>query len=306
MYLRCTSRMHFFLIMEMVEFPYPNCNSLWTHLHMALLESVHYTKHFLNESLRSLRFRFLPMKTNLLVRVSPGAQGLPWPVADDPIPSIMWTPWKTCRWGLPWIARSPFERKISFPNSWRSVESHISNMSMSHSPSHSMPTLWTDSSCWWSWSGFKNSGSISIILSNSKARISKISWRGTRDCVVSKIDAGVLMALIRFFTASSSFGHTRSNLLRMIRSANAICSTDSFSTPSSFSSSKCWRICFASTTVIIPSSLVLAYNAKEECVGFGFCSDQQGRLNDLAQFYIPVGIRQRKMFEQLVQGRPDQ
>lgn len=97
MYLRCTSRMHFFLIMEMVEFPYPNCNSLWTHLHMALLESVHYTKHFLNESLRSLRFRFLPMKTNLLVRVSPGAQGLPWPVADDPIPSIMWTPWKTCR-----------------------------------------------------------------------------------------------------------------------------------------------------------------------------------------------------------------
>mmetsp|Transcript_86844 Transcript_86844/g.137034 ORF Transcript_86844/g.137034 Transcript_86844/m.137034 type:complete len:223 (+) Transcript_86844:663-1331(+) len=38
-----------------------------------------------------------------------------------------------------------------------------------------------------------------------------------------------------------------------MRSAKAICSTASFSTPSGFSSSRCWMICFASTSVRIPS-----------------------------------------------------
>mmetsp|Transcript_57622 Transcript_57622/g.137012 ORF Transcript_57622/g.137012 Transcript_57622/m.137012 type:complete len:226 (+) Transcript_57622:504-1181(+) len=47
---------------------------------------------------------------------------------------------------------------------------------------------------------------------------------------------------------------TRSHLLRMMRSAKATCSTASFSTPSGFSSSRCWMMCLASTSVRMPSS----------------------------------------------------
>mmetsp|Transcript_7256 Transcript_7256/g.11842 ORF Transcript_7256/g.11842 Transcript_7256/m.11842 type:complete len:234 (+) Transcript_7256:533-1234(+) len=62
-----------------------------------------------------------------------------------------------------------------------------------------------------------------------------------------------LMARIRFSTSTSSSSFTRSVLFRMMRSAKAICSTASFSTPSGFSSSRCWMMCFASTRVRIPS-----------------------------------------------------
>mmetsp|Transcript_51193 Transcript_51193/g.111549 ORF Transcript_51193/g.111549 Transcript_51193/m.111549 type:complete len:206 (-) Transcript_51193:240-857(-) len=51
---------------------------------------------------------------------------------------------------------------------------------------------------------------------------------------------------------------TRSHLFRMMRSANAICSMDSFSAPSGFSSSRCCTMCAASTTVMIPSRRYLA------------------------------------------------
>mmetsp|Transcript_68829 Transcript_68829/g.202036 ORF Transcript_68829/g.202036 Transcript_68829/m.202036 type:complete len:281 (-) Transcript_68829:1-843(-) len=61
---------------------------------------------------------------------------------------------------------------------------------------------------------------------------------------------------------------TRSHLFRMMRSANAICSMDSFSAPSGFSSSRCCSTCAASTTVMIPSRRYLAWmssSAKKVC-----------------------------------------
>merc|ERR1712136_594418 len=45
---------------------------------------------------------------------------------------------------------------------------------------------------------------------------------------------------------------SKSHLFRIILSAKANCSTDSFSAPSGFSSSRCDSTCAASTTVIIP------------------------------------------------------
>mmetsp|Transcript_48393 Transcript_48393/g.90670 ORF Transcript_48393/g.90670 Transcript_48393/m.90670 type:complete len:204 (-) Transcript_48393:16-627(-) len=67
------------------------------------------------------------------------------------------------------------------------------------------------------------------------------------------------MALILASMASSSAASlTRSTLFSKIRSANATCSTASFSTPSGFSSSKCCTMCLASTTVQMPSSLYIS------------------------------------------------
>mmetsp|Transcript_99058 Transcript_99058/g.174757 ORF Transcript_99058/g.174757 Transcript_99058/m.174757 type:complete len:238 (-) Transcript_99058:398-1111(-) len=62
-----------------------------------------------------------------------------------------------------------------------------------------------------------------------------------------------LIMRILFSTSSSVGSSTKSVLLRMIRSAKAICSTASFSTPSGFSSSRCSMTCFASTSVRMPS-----------------------------------------------------
>ena len=76
------------------------------------------------------------------------------------------------------------------------------------------------------------------------------------------------MDLILVSTSPSSSSETRSILLSMMRSAKANCSTASFSTPSGFSSSTCWTMCLASTTVMMPSSLyrsVIFSSTKNVC-----------------------------------------
>ena len=67
-----------------------------------------------------------------------------------------------------------------------------------------------------------------------------------------------MIDLILLSTSPSSSSETRSILFNIILSAKASCSTDSFSTPSGFSSSTCCVMCLASATVIIPSSLYLS------------------------------------------------
>mmetsp|Transcript_150097 Transcript_150097/g.418194 ORF Transcript_150097/g.418194 Transcript_150097/m.418194 type:complete len:238 (-) Transcript_150097:348-1061(-) len=62
-----------------------------------------------------------------------------------------------------------------------------------------------------------------------------------------------LIIWIRFSTSTNAASSTRSHLFKRIRSANATCSTASFSTPSGFSSSRCAMMCLASTTVRMPS-----------------------------------------------------
>mmetsp|Transcript_63581 Transcript_63581/g.168438 ORF Transcript_63581/g.168438 Transcript_63581/m.168438 type:complete len:203 (+) Transcript_63581:637-1245(+) len=61
---------------------------------------------------------------------------------------------------------------------------------------------------------------------------------------------------------------SKSHLFRIILSAKANCSTDSFSAPSGFSSSRCDSTCAASTTVIIPSRryiFLISSSTKKVC-----------------------------------------
>mmetsp|Transcript_48631 Transcript_48631/g.93009 ORF Transcript_48631/g.93009 Transcript_48631/m.93009 type:complete len:239 (-) Transcript_48631:103-819(-) len=122
------------------------------------------------------------------------------------------------------------------------------------SPSTWMPTDVTVESCWCSLSSSRKVGSISITLLRSKAPTPRIRSGATLDCEVSMISANALMLRSFASTVAFIFPLTRSTLFRRILSANATCSTDSFSTPSGFFSSRWARICFASTTVIIASS----------------------------------------------------
>mmetsp|Transcript_91666 Transcript_91666/g.245890 ORF Transcript_91666/g.245890 Transcript_91666/m.245890 type:complete len:215 (+) Transcript_91666:625-1269(+) len=116
-----------------------------------------------------------------------------------------------------------------------------------------MPTDETRLSCWWSWLSSKNASSISMILSREKPRMPRTKSISTSLFVVRLMGTVALMARILFSTSTSVASSTRSHLFKRIRSANAICSTASFSTPSGFSSSRCWMTCAASTSVRIPS-----------------------------------------------------
>mmetsp|Transcript_73987 Transcript_73987/g.211275 ORF Transcript_73987/g.211275 Transcript_73987/m.211275 type:complete len:248 (-) Transcript_73987:6-749(-) len=127
---------------------------------------------------------------------------------------------------------------------------------MSTSPATSIPKLETDSSCSCSASVLRNSGSISSVRFRLKAFKFNTFSAETLDCVVRMIGAKAFIVRSRVSTLlrSSSLG-TKSILLRMRRSANATCSTLSFSAPSGFSSSRCCSMWFASTSVTMPSSL---------------------------------------------------
>mmetsp|Transcript_78410 Transcript_78410/g.208156 ORF Transcript_78410/g.208156 Transcript_78410/m.208156 type:complete len:216 (-) Transcript_78410:26-673(-) len=117
-----------------------------------------------------------------------------------------------------------------------------------------MPTDETRLSCWWSWLSSKNASSISMILSREKPRMPKMKSISTSLFVHRLIGTFALMARIRVSTSTSpASSSTRSHLFSRMRSAKAICSTASFSTPSGFSSSRCWMTCAASTSVRIPS-----------------------------------------------------
>mmetsp|Transcript_30604 Transcript_30604/g.94635 ORF Transcript_30604/g.94635 Transcript_30604/m.94635 type:complete len:293 (+) Transcript_30604:742-1620(+) len=142
---------------------------------------------------------------------------------------------------------------MSLPRSLRMSPIHSLTSSMWTSPGSWMDTDPTESSCSCSPSVLRNSGSISSVLVRSKALRSRTDSTLTLDCCVRNIGANALMPRMRFSTRSRSCSETRSILLRRIRSANATCSTDSFSAPSGFSSSRCCSMCFASTTVTMPS-----------------------------------------------------
>mmetsp|Transcript_59547 Transcript_59547/g.159546 ORF Transcript_59547/g.159546 Transcript_59547/m.159546 type:complete len:232 (-) Transcript_59547:186-881(-) len=126
------------------------------------------------------------------------------------------------------------------------------------SPSNLQLTDETLASCWCSPSVLRKSGSIWSTRSISKAPTLMRLFGSTLLCWHRKTGACELMAFSRASIASSSAASvTRSVLFSRMRSAKATCSTASFSTPSGFSSSKCCRTCFASTTVMIPSSLYI-------------------------------------------------
>mmetsp|Transcript_15316 Transcript_15316/g.45957 ORF Transcript_15316/g.45957 Transcript_15316/m.45957 type:complete len:309 (-) Transcript_15316:392-1318(-) len=79
------------------------------------------------------------------------------------------------------------------------------------------------------------------------------SQRSTLECTVGRILAKLLMERRRLFTVPATSLLTRSSLLRRILSAKATCWYASFTFPSSTSSSRRARMCFASTTVTTPS-----------------------------------------------------
>mmetsp|Transcript_23858 Transcript_23858/g.73447 ORF Transcript_23858/g.73447 Transcript_23858/m.73447 type:complete len:268 (-) Transcript_23858:72-875(-) len=121
------------------------------------------------------------------------------------------------------------------------------------SPSNLKLMLETDLSCSCSPSVSKNSGSMATTRSSEKALMLRSCLGSILDCCVRKTDAEWFMPLIFFSSFSRYSFSTKSVLLRRMRSANAICSTASFSTPSGLTSSKCSMACFESTTVTMPS-----------------------------------------------------
>merc|ERR1719375_1803975 len=89
------------------------------------------------------------------------------------------------------------------------------------------------------------------------------------------------MLLSRASMRSKSDSSTRSVLLSSMRSAKAICSTASFSTPSGFSSSRWASMCLASISVTMPSSRAKALTVvDEECLRYGRRIGQPRRLDD--------------------------
>mmetsp|Transcript_44444 Transcript_44444/g.125683 ORF Transcript_44444/g.125683 Transcript_44444/m.125683 type:complete len:201 (+) Transcript_44444:607-1209(+) len=198
------------------------------------------------------------MKTSLHSRVSDGFHSS----CAMPLKS-MWIPWNTNLHSFPSTASTPFMRKISTPLFFRMSPSQAFSLPSSTSPTRSIPMLVTDSSCWCSWPSFRNSLSISRTLSSENARMPRmplitLSKEVATLSVVLTIGAKLLMARILSSTWDRYGASTRSILLSKMRSENASCSIASFSTPSGFSSSKCWMMCLASTTVTIPSRRILA------------------------------------------------
>mmetsp|Transcript_79101 Transcript_79101/g.246318 ORF Transcript_79101/g.246318 Transcript_79101/m.246318 type:complete len:209 (+) Transcript_79101:164-790(+) len=205
--------------------------------------------HFMKPAVSSSLFRFFPMKIILQRRSSPAAHD---PCCE--LANSMWMAWKTYFSFMPLTARTPFERKRSTPFSFRSQPIHSFNFCGTTSPAMSMPTEETRSSCWWSALSCRKASSIAMILSRENPRMPRTKSMSTSLFVVRLIGTISLIARIRRSTSSrSSSVSTRSHLLSRILSANAICSTASFSTPSGFSSSRCCTMCFASTSVRMPS-----------------------------------------------------
>mmetsp|Transcript_6323 Transcript_6323/g.14831 ORF Transcript_6323/g.14831 Transcript_6323/m.14831 type:complete len:251 (+) Transcript_6323:376-1128(+) len=153
------------------------------------------------------------------------------------------------------MASTPFIRKMSTPFSCSSFAIHALVRSMSSSPSHWNPTEKTFSSCMCSASRSMKPGSISSTRCSSKALMFSTFSMVTSAFWHCTIGAYALSLRRRASTRVRSSGETRSTLLRSSLSAKHTCSTDSFSTPSGFSSSRCCSMCLASTSVTMPSSL---------------------------------------------------
>mmetsp|Transcript_13046 Transcript_13046/g.29781 ORF Transcript_13046/g.29781 Transcript_13046/m.29781 type:complete len:235 (+) Transcript_13046:663-1367(+) len=141
---------------------------------------------------------------------------------------------------------------MSTPFSCSSLAIQVLVRSMFRLPSCLKPTDETVSSCICSPSE-RNSGSISSTLSSSKAFRSRTLAMPTLAFWQRRIGAYLLISRSFDSTLSRSSSLTRSILFTSNRSANATCSTASFSTPSAFSSSRCCSTCAASTIVTMPS-----------------------------------------------------
>mmetsp|Transcript_19262 Transcript_19262/g.44280 ORF Transcript_19262/g.44280 Transcript_19262/m.44280 type:complete len:288 (-) Transcript_19262:55-918(-) len=154
---------------------------------------------------------------------------------------------------------TPFMRKMSVPLFCSKSPTHAWIRSRSRLPGVLIPRLVTLESCSWLPSVLRNSGSISSVRARSNPLMSRTLSTDTCELVQRWTGANLLMSRNRFVMRSSSFSSvTRSHLFSSSRSANATCSTASFSAPSGFSSSRCCSMCFASTMVTIPSSLANA------------------------------------------------
>mmetsp|Transcript_12722 Transcript_12722/g.32507 ORF Transcript_12722/g.32507 Transcript_12722/m.32507 type:complete len:237 (+) Transcript_12722:751-1461(+) len=102
--------------------------------------------------------------------------------------------------------------------------------------------------------------------------------------------------------ASSASSVTRSILLSSSRSANATCSTASFSAPSGFSSSRCCVTCFASTRVTMPSRRA---NSLIDSSMKNVCATGPGSARPVVSIMIPSrSARRRKSFERIRMRSP--
>mmetsp|Transcript_6903 Transcript_6903/g.12678 ORF Transcript_6903/g.12678 Transcript_6903/m.12678 type:complete len:252 (-) Transcript_6903:191-946(-) len=140
------------------------------------------------------------------------------------------------------------------------------NRFMSSSPSRVKPTEDTELSCSCSASKLTNSSSFARTRSREKPPILIILFKSTREYFVSIIFASELSPRIAFLTASKRSLSTRSVLLSSRISANATCSTASFSPV--FSSFRRSIIHLQSTTVMIPSirnEAATSSSAKKVC-----------------------------------------
>ena len=133
----------------------------------------------------------------------------------------------------------PLYRKISTPLVSIISPIHLFNLLTLREPSNLELIEVTRWSCSCSASISRNSGSISSVLFKSNEPILIKFFGSITPCSVLNIGANPLIDLICFSTFRSSFSSTRSVLFSRILSAKAICSTDSFSMPSGFSSSTC-------------------------------------------------------------------
>mmetsp|Transcript_2238 Transcript_2238/g.6897 ORF Transcript_2238/g.6897 Transcript_2238/m.6897 type:complete len:279 (-) Transcript_2238:364-1200(-) len=167
----------------------------------------------------------------------------------------MWTPWNTNLSSCPWMWRMPFMRKMSWPRLARSSVSQPFTETMSSGVVARSPTDVMVSSCWCSPSSSKKSGSISRTFSSENA-LTPSTKSSAKPLPRSQRTSGASLFSERSFasTLQRCASSTRSVLFNRIRSANATCSTASFSTPSGFSSARRSSTCFASTTVTNASS----------------------------------------------------
>mmetsp|Transcript_11717 Transcript_11717/g.35631 ORF Transcript_11717/g.35631 Transcript_11717/m.35631 type:complete len:337 (+) Transcript_11717:489-1499(+) len=144
---------------------------------------------------------------------------------------------------------------MSVPFSRSSLMMYDWIFSKSTEPFSTILQLVTVSSCSCSPSVFRNSGSISRVLSRSNPLMFSTLSGETWDWVHLTMGAFVLMDLSLFSILTRSASSTKSVLFSSILSAKATCSTASFSAPSGFSASRCCSMCLASTRVTMPSSL---------------------------------------------------
>mmetsp|Transcript_18355 Transcript_18355/g.31244 ORF Transcript_18355/g.31244 Transcript_18355/m.31244 type:complete len:248 (-) Transcript_18355:101-844(-) len=143
---------------------------------------------------------------------------------------------------------------MSAPLVWRISLTQSCTRSRSTLPCCTTLRLLTVLSCSCSPSVLRNSGSISSVRFRSKPLMPRTLSTETWDRLQRRIGANELSAFSRPSTRARSSSDTRSVLLRSSRSANATCSTASFSAPSGFSSSRCCSMCLASISVTMPSS----------------------------------------------------